>query len=79
MQDFRAADIHPVAGGEPEDVACQLRAQLFGAITEISLGSTHVCGIGHRVFPASGKTEFRIGEFTTLLGVQSVVHNFKID
>lgn len=58
-----------------EDGTCKPRLQFLGAITEISLCSTHMSCVRHRIFSSFRKTEIVRTQLFALFSIQSVVHN----
>lgn len=50
----RALYIHAILFGPRKYGTCQLGLKLFRTISEICLGRTHMCGIGHRILTPLG-------------------------
>lgn len=70
----RALDVHSIFLGTVKDGSGQFRLEIFGAIPEISLGSSHVCCVRHGVFTPFRKSIDAVGEFFTLLVGYTVAH-----
>ena len=60
-EDGRGGNVDAVFFCTGEDCACELRLEVFGTITEVGLGGTYVCGVGHGVFASFGEPENAVG------------------